>query len=89
MKRFFLLLICMAGSVFIMNGCSSDEDIEEQAQEAAIEFCNCFKAKSENACLEELKSNYRQSDYMDKRFIEAFNKAQSCGVELEIITVPN
>jgi hypothetical protein len=79
----------MAGSLFLTNGCSSsDEEIEDLAKEAAVEFCNCFKTKSKDTCLKELESNYRQSDYMDDRFIETFNSAQSCGVELEIITIP-
>jgi hypothetical protein len=89
MKRRFFLPLLMAGSLFITNGCSTpDEDIEETARKAALEFCDCFKTKSKDACLKELESSYRQSDYMDDRFIEAFNRAQSCDVELEIITVP-
>ncbi|MDR1169832.1 MAG: hypothetical protein LBK97_03255 [Prevotellaceae bacterium] len=91
MKKFFLLLILVAGSVFISNGCSSDDDneeIEDLAKKAAVEFCNCFKTKSKDACLKELKSNYDESDYLNNRFVEAFNKAQSCDVLLEIITLP-
>jgi hypothetical protein len=90
MKRKFLISILIAGLVFITNGCSeSDEEIEDLAKEAAVEFCNCFKKKSKEACLEELEEKYKRSDYMDNRFIEAFNESQTCDVELEKITIPN
>jgi hypothetical protein len=90
MKRKILITILIAGFVFVTNGCSkSEEEIEDSAKEAAVEFCNCFKTKSKDTCLKELEEKYKRSDYMSDRFIETFNKSQTCDIELEIITLPN
>jgi hypothetical protein len=76
--------ICMIGAL----SCEDEDDkasATEKGQEAAAAFCECYSAKSKNDCLEELKDNYSATVYMKDDFISAFNKAQKCGVELEII----
>jgi hypothetical protein len=85
MKRKILFSILITGFVFITAGCSESEDVEDLAKKAAIEFCNCYETKSKDDCLEELKRQYKASDYMNSSFIETFNKVQDCYVELEII----
>jgi hypothetical protein len=79
--------ICMI-AVFSCEEEKGEEDKTsyiEKGQEAAATFCDCYSTKSKTTCLEELKDNYSASVYLDKNFISAFNQAQKCNVELEII----
>jgi hypothetical protein len=70
-----IIAACMTGAA----GCS---DTEDQGREAAAEFCKCAKTKTENKCLDELKSKYSHSTYTSTVFIDSFNEAQTCGVKL-------
>ncbi|MDR0714654.1 MAG: hypothetical protein LBF89_10425 [Bacteroidales bacterium] len=87
-KRVSETAICLliAASVPAFNGCGIESN-KDQGKAAAADFCSCFKTKSRNACLEELKGQYAHSVYISDAFIDAFNDAQTCGVTLERIPV--
>jgi spermidine/putrescine-binding protein len=83
MKKLLPFIILLVG--IIMSCKKYDDYIKELGTKAANEFCDCYKNNSKDDCLEKLTSKYNESDYMDKKFIEAFNKQSVCGIELEII----
>ena len=88
MKRVLFSAILL---LLTLSACEKEEDkarIEELGKQAANEFCNCFKNNSQDYCLEELTSKYNSSDYMNNKFIEAFNRQSSCGIKLEKIYIP-
>jgi len=68
---------------------STEEKTEELGKQAAIEFCDCYKDKNKETCLEELTSKYYKSDYMNDEFISVFNRQSSCGITLEKIQLPS
>ena len=87
---FIIILVCST----LLPGCSGDDQnggstrIKDLGQQAAVEFCDCFKENSKDYCLDQLMAKYSQSDYLDADFINAFNDQSSCGVTLQKITVP-
>jgi hypothetical protein len=83
-KRFARIsLYLMLSAILVAVACGDDYD--DDGREAAADFCDCVKAKSIEACGEELKSKYLESVYTNKKFIEAFNNAQSCNVTMTLI----
>jgi hypothetical protein len=86
MKRYLKTTIMVLFAVSI-NACDSCEDKsdKEDGEEAAAAFCQCFKTKTRDACLKELEKNYSKATYTSDAFIDAFNKAQTCNTELELI----
>lgn len=70
-----IILVCFSTSS------SCDDDVEDKAEKAAAEMCECIKEKSLSKCEDELNSNY--SIYSnDDDFINAFNNAQDCDVTI-------
>lgn len=82
MKKTVFILLCTSLSM-MFSSCEDKEELEDLGREAAVEFCNCYESNSLSDCLEEMKSNYSESDYMSNDFIDAFNDKSSCGVKLE------
>jgi hypothetical protein len=78
------IMVLFAVGINICNSCDDKSD-KEDGEEAAAAFCQCFKTKSRDACLKELEKNYSKATYTSDAFIEAFNNAQTCNTELELI----
>ena len=80
MKKRSLFALIFAGFLI----CSSCEDIasvEEQAEKAAAEACECIKNKSVSTCKDQLNDDY--GHYANNEdFIRAFNSAQKCGITI-------
>lgn len=75
----------MALAACLLTSCEKDEEtLKELGRKAAEEFCDCYQDNSKDDCLEELKDNYSESEYMSDSFISAFNEESSCGITLEI-----
>lgn len=78
MKRLFILIL-LGGLI-----CTSCDDLlstEEDAEKAADEMCDCITKKSLSKCKEQLNEKYGHYAN-DNDFINAFNKAQDCGVTI-------
>lgn len=84
MKRLLFSVSFIVLSFIFLTCEKTEEELGDLGRQAAIEFCDCYKEKSKNDCLDELKSNYSSTDYMNDRFITAFNQQSTCGIELEI-----
>ena len=84
-KLLFSVILLLAVILSCTKSKDETERIEKLGKQAADEFCDCFKNNSKDHCLDKLTSDYKRADYMDDKFIEAFNKQSSCGVDLVII----
>ena len=80
MKKKFLLI----ATVFLFAtpfACDDLLDVEDAAQKASKDFCDCYKTKSLSDCEKELNSKYSSYVYNDD-FYSSFNKVNSCGVTI-------
>ncbi|MDR2628355.1 MAG: hypothetical protein LBC40_10015 [Dysgonamonadaceae bacterium] len=82
LKKQYALYASVALFAAVFYGCPEEDTLEEDAQKAAAEYCECLESKSHNECLEELNDNYGKYAYENSKFMEAFNKAQTCGEEI-------
>ncbi len=78
----WILSFILTGSMIAFCACEDSEDKEEKGREAAAEFCECYKNHTKDQCLENLKDKYDSYEYESDDFIEAFNNASTCGIEL-------
>ena len=72
------------GLMNILIACSDKEDTINKGNEAAVEFCDCYKDNTKETCLKELKDKYQAYEHMSEEFIDAFNQTSTCGIELVI-----
>ena len=77
MKKKKFLFIIIAG--FLTGSTCDVPSVEDKAETAAAEMCECYKTKSLNTCKEQLDKKYGQYANNDT-FIKAFNNAQDCGI---------
>jgi len=80
MKKKILLIatVFMLATPF---ACDDLLTVEDAAQKASKELCDCYKTKSLSDCEKELNSNY--SSYVNNDdFYSAFNKVNTCGVTI-------
>lgn len=81
MKKTVLHFVVIILACFAMSSSCDDDSIEEKAEKAAAEMCECIKEKSVSKCEDELNSDYGYYAN-DNDFINAFNDAQDCGVTI-------
>jgi len=81
MKKMIFLIVCLP--ICLFSSCNDKEEQEELGRKAAVEFCKCYENNSKSSCLDRMKSNYSESDYLSDHFIDAFNDESSCGIQLE------
>ncbi len=74
----------LTGLTVVFSACPKQEDYTDDGREAAIEFCKCYEESTNEECLEELKDKYGPARYLAEEFIEAFNKTNTCDIELII-----
>ena len=61
--------------------CDDLNNVEDAAQKASKEFCDCYKTKSLSDCEKELNSRY--SSYVNNDdFYSEFNRVNTCGVTI-------
>jgi hypothetical protein len=76
--------ILLVAAIFLLMTPFACEDlisVEEAAQKASKEFCDCYKTKSLSDCEKELNSKY--SSYVNNDdFYSAFNKVNTCGASI-------
>jgi hypothetical protein len=76
--------ILLIATVFLLAAPFACDDlltVEDAAQKASRDFCDCYKTKSLSDCEKELNSKY--SSYVNNDdFYSAFNNANSCGVTI-------
>jgi hypothetical protein len=81
MKKKALLTIT---TVLLITPIACDDvilSVEEKAQKASAEFCECMKKNTLSKCEDELNSSY--SYYSNNNdFIKAFNNANKCGATI-------
>ena len=78
-KRKILILAVVSAGLFICSSCDDLLSVEDKAEKAAAEMCECIKTKSVDTCKKNLDDDYGHYANNDK-FIKAFNNAQNCGV---------
>jgi len=78
-----LAVCCVATMLFALESCDPEDllSVEEKAQKASNEFCECMKDNSLSTCKEKLNSNYGYYSQNDD-FINAFNNANNCGITI-------
>jgi hypothetical protein len=76
MKNKITLLVLITVGLFALQSC---EDIEEKAEKASAEACECIKKKSRSKCEEELNDQYKQYVNNDE-FIKTFNSTNTCNL---------
>ena len=76
-----VLLVTAIFLLAIPFACEDLVSVEEAAQKASKEFCDCYKTKSLSDCEKELNSSY--SSYVNNDdFYSAFNNANTCGATI-------
>ena len=76
-----ILLVCIFAGLFISPSCDDLLSVEDKAEKAAAEMCECLKTKSVSTCKDRLNDDY--GHYADNDdFIKAFNNAQNCGATI-------
>lgn len=68
--------------IVVLAACSKSEEYADKGRQAAAEFCDCYEKNTKNECLESMKDNYSSYEYESDDFIDAFNDASTCGIEL-------
>jgi len=74
-KQFFFIATFAISVLFI----SCDSMKESKGQKASKEACECIKKKTLKECEDEMNSKY----VITSKFIDDFNKENSCGIKLE------
>jgi hypothetical protein len=80
-KTIFMPAIVLASLLAVAISCEEmEESAKENGKKAAAEFCDCYETNSKDDCLEKLKKKY--DNYGSQDFLDAFNEAETCDVEL-------
>ena len=95
MKKITIILITFfitVGLMIVLNSCSDKEkeDYSEEGRAASVEFCKCIEEREDDTgdeCFDALTDKYEYSKYTSDTFINAFNKTNTCGVELHITKI--